>query len=241
MGMIHGERQSFWIMISFVLGVLFFIWFIKHYWVLVLDEGGVVSLFRKLAAHYDSRVKPVHQDYQVSNGRVVESGYRFTIWHAGNNFSFTLARISHEETTSKRLTYHHSLLVVRCLLNLPLNLVLVNPTFEIDEATDVEFLAPLVVESSRYLYTKQALVFSNYDKAEVKQMLGDRTINQELSTLFVDHRFKFIAFQEGEVRAVKDAFANSIAKDIETYPRLLEIGEVLSAVHANYETSTIGD
>lgn len=230
----RGENKALWLLISFAVAVAALAWFLKKFWVLVMDDRDTLDIFKIASINNEAHLAHFQREYFQQSQIVTERGYSYTVRDGQTEIRTSLVYLGKEYSDRKTIIGEQSLLTIAIRVGQPFIMAVVNPLADIRESLDVEFYAPVVLHSRKYSYQKHGIVFSDYDKDAIQAIFEDPFLQTQLIELFQRCNFKFAVFDERKTVAVKSAAVETIANDVEAYPVLMNISQLISAQHKKY-------
>lgn len=227
----RGENKALWLLVSFAGVVTLLAWFLKRFWVLALDDRDVLDIFKIASISNESSLAHFQREYFQNSKIVTERGYSFTVRDGQTEIRTSLVYLGKEYADRKTIIGEQALLTIAVRVGQPFNMAIMNPQADIRESLDVEFYAPAVFYSKKYSYQKHGIIFSDYDKDAVESVFGNPFLQTQLIELFERCKFKFIVFDERKAIAVKSAEVQTIAADVEAYPVLMNISQLIATQH----------
>ncbi len=227
----RGENKALWLLVSFAAVVAVLAWFLKKFWVLTLDDRDVLDIFKIASITNGSSLAHFQREYFQNSKIVTERGYSFTVHDGETEIRASLVYLGKEFADRKTIIGEQALLTIALRVGQPFNMAIVNPQADIRESLDVEFYAPAVFHSKKYSYQKHGIIFSDYDKNAVESVFANPFLHTQLIELFERCKFKFIVFDERKAIAVKSADVPTIAEDVEAYPVLMNISQLIATQH----------
>ncbi len=231
---VGGETNAIWLLTTFAAVVIVLGFFVRKYWTLVLDDRDVLDIFKIASINNETNLAHFQREFFHHNGRITERGYSYTIRDGKTEIRTSLVYLGKEFADKKTVIGERALVTIAVRIGQPLKMAIVNPHIDIRESLDIEFYAPIVLGSKKYAYAKHGIVFSDYDKDGIQMILENPFLQTQLIELFDRNRFKFIVFDERRAFAVKSALVDSIAHDVEAYPVLMSISQLITAQHKKY-------
>lgn len=231
---VRGENKALWLLVSFTAVVAVLAWFLKKFWVLTMDDRDTLDIFKIASINSEASLAHFQREYFQNAQIVTERGYSYTIRDGQTEIRTSLVYLGKEYADRKTIIGEQSLLTIAIRVGQPFRMAIVNPQADIRESLDVEFYAPVVLHSKKYSYQKHGIVFSDYDKDAIQTIFEDPFLQMQLIELFQRCKFKFAVFDERKTVAVKSAAVETVAQDVETYPVLMNISQLISAQHKKY-------
>ncbi len=225
----NGDWDAVWLFISFALLISAAVAAVKKYWMIILDDRDILEVFTHGAQKNKCTVSHFHRVHEIPLGLINERGYSFTIRDGETDIRLSLIYLGKETSDHKTIIGEQALLTAAIRVPQPFAMVIVNPKADIRESLDVEFYAPLVLDSKRYSYHRHGLVFSNYDKNKIQEIFDNPFLQTEMIDLFERCHFKFAVFNERRAMAVKSATLESLSRDVEAYPVLENISRLITS------------
>jgi len=231
-----GERDALGLLASFTLMAVLLFNGVKTFWTLILDTRDALDIFKETAIAHDAQIHHIRRDVALETESILESGYEMTFVHDGTPIHIALAHLGKKIPGQKNLSEEHDLLTFRVDAKHDLRMAIVNPRYEVRETLDVEYFAPSILHSKKYTYYEHGIVFSDFDSEDLDRLFDDSFIQIQLMALFGNYQFKFVVFGESDIRAVKSVTSTSISYDMESYPALIHLrnvlGEQLKKMHS---------
>ena len=233
----EGQRNAVWLLTTFTLVVAALAFFLRKYWTLVLDDRDALDIFKIASITNEATLAHFQREFPHRGGLITERGYSYTVRDGNTQIRTSLVYLGKEFADKKTVIGEQALVTVAIRAGQPFRLAVVNPQVDIRESLDIEFYAPVVLGSKRYAYSKHGIVFSDYDKAAIQTIFENPFLQTQLIELFTNNRFKFIVFDERRALAVKSAVVETIARDVEAYPVLMSISQLISTQHKKFSIS----
>jgi hypothetical protein len=231
---IEGEKNAVWLLTTFTMAVVVLIFLVKKYWILVLDDRDALDIFKIASINNEATLAHFQREFDQPDGVITERGYSYTLRDGNTEIRTSLVYIGKEFAGKKTVIGERALVTIALRVGQPFRMAVVNPQVDIRESLDIEFYAPIVLHSKKYTYSKYGIVFSDYDKTGIQTIFENPFLQTQLIELFVRSGFKFIVFDERRALAVKSAAVEGIARDVETYPVLMSISQLISTQHKKY-------
>lgn len=230
----RGENKALWLLLSFTAVTAVLAWFLKRFWVLTLDDRDELDILKIASINNNTSLAHFQREYFQNSKIVTERGYSYTIRDGQTEIRNSLVYLGKEYADRKTIIGEQALLTVAIRVAQPLKMAIVNPQADIRESLDVEFYAPAVLHSTKYSYQKHGIVFSDYSKEGIQAIFENPFLQTQLIELFQRCKFKFAVFDERKAVAVKSAAVETIADDVEAYPVLMNISQLISTQHKKY-------
>ncbi len=225
---VRGENKALWLLVSFTAVVAILAWFIRRFWTLTLDDRDVLDIFKIASINNGSNLAHFQREYFQHSRIVTERGYSYTIRDGGTDIRTSLVYLGKEFADRRTIIGEQALLTIAIRAEQTFRMAIVNPQADIRESLDVEFYAPAVFQSKKYSYQKHGIVFSDYEKEAIDTVFENPFLHTQLLELFQRCKFKFAVFDERKAVAVKSASVDTIAEDVEAYPLLMSISQLIS-------------
>ena len=231
---LRGEHKALWLLLSFAGLVAVLAWFLKKFWVLTMDDRDTLDIFKIASINNGANLAHFQREFFQHEQIITERGYSYTLRDGQTEIRTSLVYLGKEYADRKTIIGEQSLLTIAIRVGQPFKMTIVNPTADIRESLDVEFYAPAVLHATRYSYQKHGIIFSDYDKDAIEAIFTDPFLQTQLIELFQRCKFKFAVFDERKTVAVKSAVVETIANDVEAYPILMNISQLISTQHKKY-------
>lgn len=231
-----GENKALWLLISFTAVMAVTGWFFKRFWVLTLDDRDTLDIFKIASINAGAHLAHFQREHFQNAHIVTERGYSFTVRDGETQIRTSLVFLGKEYADRKTVIGEQALLTLSIRVGQPFRMAIVNPLADIRESLDVEFYAPAVLHSKKYSYQKYGIVFSDYDKDAIQTIFEDPFLQTQLIELFQRYKFKFAVIDDRKTVAVKTAAVETVALDVEAYPVLMNISQLISTQHKKYIT-----
>lgn len=224
---VNGERDAVGLLVSFTVMMSLLAFGVRKFWSIILDERDTLDIFKEFAISRDARIRHIRRETTVEKGTAVENGYVLNYTDHGHGVEMALMHVGRKADSSKSLSEEHDLFMIRIEAEHDLEVSIVNPQFEIENTLDVEMYSPQILSSRKYYYYQHGIIFSDYDKERIDRLFDHSFIQIQLFALFVNFRFKLVAFQGRHVLAVKAASMQSMHLDVDSYTALINLARVL--------------
>ncbi len=226
-----GDVDAVLLFVCFGILLVAMVQLVRRYWTLILDDRDTLEVFTQGAIRNQSRVMPFHRAHERESGIINERGYSYSIRDGETEVRLSLIFLGKETSDHKTIIGEQALLTTAIRIPQPFDMVIVNPRTDIRESLDVEFYAPLILNSKRYSYHRHGLVFSNYNKNKIQEIFDNPFLQTEMIDLFERCHFKFAVFDTRHAMAIKNATVHNMSRDIETYPVLENISRLIASYY----------
>ncbi|MCB0833069.1 MAG: hypothetical protein KDC45_06375 [Bacteroidetes bacterium] len=231
-----GDQRAIWLLLSFTLVMIVLFSVIKKFWVLALDDRDVLDIFTVAAINNKAHLAHFHREFFHHSRIVTERGYSYSMRDADADLRISLVYLGKEDARQRTEIGEQPILTVAVRVPQPFKMAIVNPQVELQHTLEVDFYAPLVLNSTKYVYHKYGIVFSEYYKNEIEAVFENPFLHTELIELFTRFRFKFAIFDERKAMAVKMASVETLGHDVEAYPILINISNLIASTHKKHST-----